>query len=89
MESKGKMAVSKAMVSIDPPYPDTTAHNPQQITRSKTWEQLAEEYLPDSLLAKRHKELLNKREVIKVFNHTTGEYDKELIDQPETQAVSK
>ena len=40
--------------------------------------------LPDDLLTERHLELLNKREVIKMFN---GEG--KVIDQPETQAVSK
>ena len=40
--------------------------------------------LTDDLLSKRHLELLNKREVIKMFN---GEG--EVIDQPDTQAVSK
>ena len=40
--------------------------------------------LPDDLLAERHLELLNKREVVKMFN---GEG--KVIDQPDTQAVSK
>ena len=43
-----------------------------------------EERLSDDLLSKRHQELLNKREVIKAFNG-----DGILIDQPDTQAVSK
>ena len=40
--------------------------------------------LPDELLSTRHLELLNKREVVKMFN---GEG--QIIDQPDTQAVSK
>ena len=46
-------------------------------------------FLPDELLAERHKELLNKREVIKEYSHEQGEYVQKVIDQPETQAVSK
>lgn len=42
------------------------------------------ERLPDELLEERHLELLNKREVFKEFN---GEG--RMIDQPETQAVSR
>lgn len=47
------------------------------------------EMLPDDLLSEKHLELLNKRDVVKVFNPASGEFDMTLIDQPETQAVSK
>ena len=40
--------------------------------------------LPDELLGERHLELINKREIVKMFN---GEG--QIIDQPDTQAVSK
>ena len=40
--------------------------------------------LPDELLTERHLELLNKREIVKMFN---GEG--RIIDQPDTQAVAK
>jgi len=59
------------------------------IAETDSWKLLMEKELPDSLLAKRHKELLNKREVIKEFNDITGLYDKKVIDEPDTQAVSK
>ncbi len=36
VESGGQIPVSVAMQQIDPPYPPTTASNPQKITRSKT-----------------------------------------------------
>lgn len=54
LESKGEKAVSVAMREAG--YPETTAKNPQQVTRSKTWEKLMEKYLPDTLLIKTHKE---------------------------------
>ena len=87
MENNGN--VSKSMKEAG--YSLETAKNPQQVTRSKGFEELMEKELPDGLLLKRHKELLNKREVIttKFFNHTTGEYEKEtkVIDEPDTKAV--
>lgn len=54
------------------------------IKYTKGWKKLMNDYLPDELVVQRHQELINKREVIKKFN---GEG--ELIDQPDTQAVSK
>lgn len=45
------------------------------------------EALPDSLLAERHLELLNKREVITAYRE--GKEGKEVIDSPDTQAVTR
>ena len=59
------------------------------IAETDSWQELMKNYLPDQLLAKRHKELLNKREVVKEYSHERGEYVQKVIDQPETQAVSK
>lgn len=60
MESNGKMSISKAMLKAG--YPPATAKNPQQLTRSKTWKRLLDEYLPDDYLSKKHKELLEKKD---------------------------
>jgi phage terminase small subunit len=46
------------------------------------------ERLPDDLLEERHLELLNKRE-IHISKLANGQEVAELIDQPDTQAVSK
>lgn len=46
------------------------------------------EALPDDLLAERHLELLNKREVFRIKGGE-GDEEYELTDQPDTQAVSK
>ena len=71
--------ISKSMREVG--YSPNTAKNPKILTESKGWKELMDEFIPDSLLAERHQELLNKREYSKV--------DEEVIDQPETQAVSK
>lgn len=55
LENNGN--VSKSMK--DAGYARGTAKNPQQLTRSKGWLELMEKELPDDLLAKTHKELLN------------------------------
>jgi hypothetical protein len=71
--------VSKSMRQVG--YSASVAKNPKILTDSKGWKELTEEYLSDELLAERHLELLNKREVIR-----TPDGD-EVSDQPDTQAV--
>ena len=55
LENTGK-SVSKAM--LDAGYAPTSAKNPQQLTRSKAWQKLMEDYLPDEKLIEKHKNLL-------------------------------
>ena len=73
VESGGKMGVSTAMREVG--YPETTAKNPQKITRSKTWEKLMETQLPDSLLLKKHKEGLDAVKRQFKNNNKTGEIE--------------
>lgn len=54
LENHGNLG--KAMLKAG--YDKTTAKNPKNLTDSKGWQELMEEYLPDTLLAKKHKELL-------------------------------
>lgn len=54
VENRGN--VSKAM--RDAGYSKKTAKNPKNLTESKTWEELMNQYLPDDLLAQKHNELL-------------------------------
>ncbi len=62
LESKGRIPVSKAM--LESGYPATTAKNPQQVTRTKSWQQLMEEALPDKDLLRVHKEGLSATKII-------------------------
>mgnify|MGYP001611175047 FL=1 len=59
------------------------------IIDTDSWQELMRTFLPDELLAERHKELLNKREIKRIFNHELGEWIDTQVDVPETQAVSK
>lgn len=55
LENTGK-PVSRAM--LDAGYPPATAKNPQQLTESKAWQEVMEEYFPDPDIAAVHKESL-------------------------------
>lgn len=59
MENYGN--VSKAMREAG--YSKNTAKNPKVLTESKGWKELLEEYLPESELAKAHKELLEQKQL--------------------------
>lgn len=58
VESGGNKSVGEAMIEVG--YGVGTSKNPQVLTKSKIWQEVLEEYLPDDLLAKKHLELLNK-----------------------------
>ena len=57
VENRGA-SVSGAMREAG--YPEVTARNPKNLTESKGFKELIEEYLPDSLLGQKHQELLMK-----------------------------
>lgn len=65
LENTG-ISISKAMREAG--YGEGYAKNPQDLTRSKTWQDLLDEYLPDDLIAEKHKALLEKKEQIAVWN---------------------
>lgn len=59
-------------------YSEATINNPKDLTESKGWKELLEEYLPDSLLSQKHKELLNAKQVQR-FIFPTRIKDEEII----------
>lgn len=63
-------------------YSESASKRTDKLTRTLGWEELMKKHLPDSALAKKHRELLNKRE------YRTIEGESEDVG-PETQAVSK
>lgn len=44
---------------IEAGYSPNTADSPSKLTNQKSWKELMDEYLPETLVAARHKELLN------------------------------
>ena len=65
--------ISKTMKEVG--YSAQTAKTPGKLTKSIGWQQLMEKYLPDKMLAEKHRALLNKQEVIVKNNNTTKEID--------------
>ncbi len=63
-------------------YAPSTTERTNKLTRTKGWKELMDKHLPDSALAKKHRELLEKREYVTIDGQS------EDIG-PETQAVSK
>lgn len=61
VEKRGK-SLSKAMREVG--YSKNTAKNPQNLTKSKSWDELMEEFLPQSLVAKTHSDLLTAEETV-------------------------
>jgi len=59
MENGGN--VTKAM--RDAKYSETTINNPKNLTESIAWKELMEEHLPDRLLSKTHKELMQSTKI--------------------------
>lgn len=77
LESKGLKPVSTAMLEAG--YPPTTARNPQEITKSKSWAQLMQEYLPDEADAALHLQLLNSHDKeIQQFTFLPEETDEDI-----------
>lgn len=68
--------VSRAM--LDAGYDATTAKNPKNLTESKAWTELMEEYLPDDKILEVHAKGL---EATKIHTSHT-EPDKEIVDHP-------
>ncbi len=78
--------IGKAMAAIG--YTPSMIHNPREVTTTKSWQALLEEHMPQSLLAKRHEELLNKRDTSLVTIGRGKKARVELIDRgPDTSAV--
>ncbi len=83
VENRGN--ISKTMLEVG--YAENSARNPKNLTDSDGWMELMKTHLPDSLLAKRHKELLNKREHIAKNNNETHQIEVLDTGEPDTNAV--
>lgn len=84
-EDGGKSPIGKLMKRAG--YSDEYATNPQKLRKTKSWQQLMEQYIPDDLLARKHKELLNKQEVVVIGKK--GERETVMTGVPDANAVGK
>lgn len=87
MENHGKN-IGKTM--IDEGYTKASAKNPKNVTDSKSWEMLMDEYIPESLIAQTHKEAFEANRTISVVSGkqaSGGTTD--FIDVPDWQTRMK
>ena len=63
LETNGNVSAAMKLAG----YSVETAKNPQQLTRSKGWQELMQKYLPDNHLMKRHKEFLDAPRQIRTY----------------------
>ena len=71
-------------------YSPESAKNPKNVTESKSWEMLMDEYIPESLVAKTHKEAFNANRTISVVSgkQATGSTN-DFVDVPDWQTRMK
>lgn len=82
-ENIGK-PVGKAMREAG--YAESTSKSPALLTKSKNWPILVEKYLPDKLLARKHKQLLTVPK--KIRRYVKGDLESE-VEELDTNAISK
>jgi hypothetical protein len=73
-------------VMVKAGYSKNTAIAPTKLTKSKGWLELMEKYLPDKLLAEKHRELLEVPK--KVRRYIKGDLESEY-EELDSQAISK
>jgi len=71
-EGDGKISVSRAMREVG--YSESTAKNPQRITKTRTWQKIMDEEFPDEKISKIHNKLLNAK------GFTTRSFPKNMSD---------
>jgi len=87
MENHG-IGIGKKM--IEEGYTKASAKNPKNVTESKSWEMLMDEYIPESLIAETHKEAFKANRTISVVSGkqaTGGTTD--FVDVPDWQTRMK
>lgn len=86
---KGK---NKSMrnVMLKAGYSEATAVNPSaKLISSIGWQKLLDKYLPEKMIAERHRQLLDKKELVIRNNNKTGKLEVLETGQIDAQAVSK
>ena len=71
-------------------YADNTADNPDHVTESKSWEMLLDEYIPESLVLRTHKEAFEANRTISARSmKTADETTDDFVDVPDWQTRTK
>lgn len=72
---------------IEAGYSKATAKTPSKLTKSKGWQELMDSYLPDTLLAKKHKEFLTAPRHTRMYKRGDLEYETEETDPAAVKAL--
>lgn len=75
-ENGRKMTMGKALRTVG--YSKTVSLSPTKVTNTKSWQELLQEQLPDSLLAEKHNELLQSKRL----DHMTFPPFHHKVDKP-------
>lgn len=68
-------------------YSQVVADNPRNLSESKGWREMMDEYLPDKDLYELHKKFLNKKEAFVVSDGSQVGGHVEFTEQPHTDAL--
>ena len=82
VENRGN--ISKTMREVG--YSSKTAKNPRNLTNSKGWRKLLTEYLPDEIIVRKHRELLEAKRIYRVRKKGKVVIETEELD---AQSVGK
>lgn len=85
VEKGGKVSVRKAIREAGLSH--VFVNNPQRITKSKGWQVLMDKELNDKMLFRKHKELLNRKELTKIYDKEAGEVIVQETEHLDVQAV--
>lgn len=69
-------------------YSDASAANTKRLKSTRSWKTLMEQYMPEELIARRHSELLDKRD-IETVRDKNGKVIQRIDNGPSTQAVGR
>jgi hypothetical protein len=79
--------ISKAM--RDAGYSSSVSKRTDKLVKTKGWQELMNTYLPDSLLGRKHRQLLEKKETIRSYDSEEKRTVVEKTDEIDTTAVTK
>lgn len=74
-------------VMVEAGYSKKTANNPQELTDTKGWQELLEEYLPDNHLGVKHREFLDSPRLTRKYVKGEIEYETEETSPEAVKAL--
>jgi hypothetical protein len=85
---KGVPEASLGKAMREEGYSDTYSKNPGQLQETQGWQELMDHYMPNSLVGHRHRQVLDKKEILLRNNNETGEIEQINTGQPHSDVKS-